>query len=159
MRIAPFEPSEREAVVALALTAWSEVFDALRRELPPIAWSSFYPEGWEARQSADIGALLDREGALCRTAWRGDALAGFVAMRLHPADRMGEVHAIVVHPAHRVAGVASALMAHAEETFRREGLSMSFAETGADAGHVPARGLYEAAGYERWPVMRYVKAL
>jgi hypothetical protein len=38
-------------------------------------------------------------------------------------------------------------------------MTMVMVETGGDPGHAPARGAYEAAGFERWPVARYFKAL
>ena len=36
---------------------------------------------------------------------------------------------------------------------------MMMVETGGDPGHEPARAVYGACGYQRWPVARYFKDL
>src|SRR5699024_7940433 len=84
---------------------------------------------------------------------------GWVCTRIHPEDSMGEVYVIVVDPEHQGHGVGRALMDRAHARVRRAGMRMVMVETGGDPGHGAARRLYEAAGYQRWPVARYFKDL
>jgi ribosomal protein S18 acetylase RimI-like enzyme len=85
--------------------------------------------------------------------------AGFVALKLHPGDRMGEIYMIAVDPAFQRRGIASRLTEHAVELFRNAGMSIAMVETGGDPGHAPARRAYEAAGFTLLPVARYFKSL
>ena len=51
------------------------------------------------------------------------------------------------------------LLERAYERAAHAGMQMVMAETGCDGGHTPARDLYEAEGFVRWPVARYFKDL
>lgn len=54
---------------------------------------------------------------------------------------------------------AGALVQHAIEQARVQGMRMVMVETGDDPGHSPARHLYEGSGFKRWPVARYFKEI
>ena len=131
----------------------------MRSHTLPFAYDAFYPQGWDVRQERDIASFLDREGERVWIAKEGGALAGFVGLRLHPEDRMGEIYVMAVDPDNQRKGIARALMDQAEAVIRGAGMRMVMVETGGDPGHGPARQTYEAAGYERWPVARYFKKL
>ena len=51
----------------------------------------------------------------------------------------------------------TALMNASFRRARDAGMNMVVVETGGDPGHALARATYEKAGFERWPVARYVK--
>ena len=85
--------------------------------------------------------------------------AGFVALKLHPEDRMGEVYTIAVDPDFQRRGIATSLTSHSVEWFKNAGMSIAMVETGGDPGHAPARRAYEASGFRLLPVARYFKAL
>ena len=85
----------------------------------------------------------------------GDDLLGFVGLRLHPEDSMGEIYLLAVDPVHQRCGVASALMGFAMGRFRNAGMKIAMVETGGDPGHAAARQAYERFGFGRWPVARY----
>ncbi len=157
--IDPYSATHRQAVLDLSLKAWGPVFGKMKADVLPYVYECFYPDGWRARQSADIGNFLDSEGAQVRVATRAGKVVGFVGMRLHPEDRMGEIYVLAVDPDHQRRGIAAALMAFAEQHIRDAGMDMVMIETGGDSGHQPARATYEAAGYDRWPVARYFKKL
>ena len=77
-----------------------------------------------------------------------DSLVGFVGLRFHPEDRMGEIHIIAVSPDRQRQGISTALMQHAEDIFRASGAKMIMVETIGDSGHEPARRAYEAFGFD-----------
>ena len=84
---------------------------------------------------------------------------GYIGIRIHPEDMMGEIYIIAVDPDHQGRGAASMLMRFAFDEIKRAGMKMVMVETGGDPGHAPARRAYEAIGFERWPVARYFKQL
>ncbi|GGS48877.1 GNAT family N-acetyltransferase [Actinokineospora fastidiosa] len=159
MRIRPYTPEHRAAVLDLSIRAWASVFPLTRSAVPAFVYDSFYPHGWEARQLADLSAVLDGEPDNVDLAFHGNDLVGWACTRLHPEDHMGELYVLAVHPAHQRRGVGTALMARAAERARTAGMRMLMAETGDDPGHAPARAAYERAGFQRWPVARYFKEL
>lgn len=104
---------------------------------------------------SDIEGFLDAEGERAWVAVRDGAVVGWVGVRLHPEDMMGEIHVLAVDPDHQRRGVATALVEHAMAQMSRSGMRIVMVETGDDPGHAPSRAVYEAAGFERWPVARY----
>lgn len=157
--IAAYDPQDRSALLELALRAWRPVFPLMRRNVPGFVYDSFYPEGWERRQAADLAEILDGEPANVDVALEDGRPIGWVCTRVHPEDNMGEIYVIVVDPDHQRRGIGRALMEHANRRIAEAGMRMVMVETGGDPGHAPARQAYEAAGFERWPVARYFKDL
>lgn len=159
MDIEPYRPARREDVLTLSLRAWRPVFAEMRAAVPAFVYDSFYPRGWEERQRSDLASLLDDEGQNVVVAVDQGVLLGWVCLRFHPEDRMGEIHVLAVDPAHQRRGVATALMNHAFDRGREAGMAMVMVETGGDPGHAGSRATYESAGFVRWPVARYFKNL
>ena len=157
--IIPYRAELREDVLALAIDARTLVFERMRHEVPAFVYAAFYPQGWQARQSVDVAAMLDGEPQNISVAMRHGELAGFVGLRLHPEDAMGEVQIVAVAPRHQRQGVGRALLTLAEERMRAAGMTMVMVETEGDSGHEPARRAYEVFGYERRPVARCFKRL
>ena len=159
MAIDNYRPEDHQAVVELSMRAWGPVFDKLQPAVPAYVFKAFYPDGWQARQAADISAFLDEEGESVLVAREGEAILGWIGLRLHPTDSMGEIYILAVEPASQRSGVASALMDAAMSKLRGAGMTMAMVETGDDPGHAPSRAAYESAGFERWPVARYFREL
>ena len=157
--IEAYDDSFRDDVLALSVRAWEPVFPEMRKAVPGFVYKSFYPDGWRARQTADVGAFLDADESLTWIAHVGRRVLGFVGARVHPEDNMGEIYIIAVDPSAQRRGIATALMDTANAAFRDKGLAMVMVETGGDPGHGASRATYEAAGFERWPVARYFKPL
>lgn len=42
---------------------------------------------------------------------------------------------------------------------KEAGMEVAMVETGADAGHEPARRTYEKAGFHPWPAVKFFKYL
>ena len=157
MEIEPYGPERREELLTLSVRAWRPVFPQLRSSVPAFVYDSFYPQGWERRQVADIARILDEEPNTVRVAVGSSMALGWVCTRLHPEDQMGEIYVLAVDPAHQRRGVATALMNHAFDGIRDAGMAMVMVETGGDPGHAASRASYESMGFERWPVARYFK--
>ncbi|HML92595.1 GNAT family N-acetyltransferase [Methyloceanibacter sp.] len=157
--IIPYAPDFRRQAVRLAIAAWKPVFAKTQNEVPHFVFDAFYPEGWEARQIAEVESLLDTEPETVWLAAQENTVAGFVGIRIHPEDQMGEIHILAVSPDRQRQGVARKLAAFAENEIRERGMKMVMVETVGDTGHEPARRAYEAFGYRQWPVARYFKPL
>lgn len=159
MRIEPYRREFKGAILDLSIRAWRPVFDKLRPAVPGFVYESFYPHGWEKRQVADLTQVLDDEPSTVWVAVDDDAVLGWISVRIHPEDSMGEIYVLAVDPEHQGRGVATALMDHAYALTRAAGMRMILVETGDDPGHAGARATYEKAGFVRWPVARYFKDL
>ncbi|ATQ41760.1 GNAT family N-acetyltransferase [Caulobacter mirabilis] len=159
MEIAPYTPVDEAQVLALSLRAWAPVFEKMRPAVPDYVYRAFYPAGWAARQAADISSYLASEDLTAFVVRENGRILGWIGLRTHPEDRMGEIHILAVDPDAQQRGVARALMDHALAFFRAAGLEIALVETGDDPGHQPSRATYEALGFERWPVARYFRKL
>jgi GNAT superfamily N-acetyltransferase len=159
IEIEPYDANDRAEALEIAIRAWRPVFAQLQRVVPGFVYDNFYPDGWEARQRSELRTVLDQASDKTTVARRNGELAGWISIRIHPADRMGEIYVLCVDPEHERQGVGGALMEHAHQEIRRAGMNMVMVETGDDPGHEAARSAYESAGYQRWPVARYFKAL
>ncbi|MEV0945547.1 GNAT family N-acetyltransferase [Rhodococcus sp. NPDC049939] len=149
----------RDLILDLSIRAWRPVFAELSRAVPPFVFTAFYPQGWERRQIEDLMDVLDREGDMVHVATENGVPLGWVSVRLHPSDSMGEIYVLAVDPEQQRRGIGTALMEHAFGLVRRAGMRMIMVETGDDPGHGPSRATYESAGFKRWPVARYFKDL
>ena len=159
MRIEPYDDARRHEVVRLSLRAWEPVFASLRAAMLPAVFRAFYRDDWRTAQQRAVEAVCADEDVPVWVASEGPRLAGFVALKLHREDAMGEIYMVAVDPDFQRRGVARALTEHALGRFRDAGMAVAMVETGGDPGHAPARRTYEAAGFQLLPVARYFKAL
>jgi len=157
--IIAYETEHRAALLELSLRAWQPVFLQVKTSVPQFVYDSFWPDGWQTRQSADLAEVLDTEPESVDVAVELGHPIGWVCTRLHPDDNMGEIYILVVDPDHQRRGVGRALLRHAYRRVKDAGLRIVMVETGDDPGHAPARRTYEAAGFQRWPVARLFKDL
>jgi GNAT superfamily N-acetyltransferase len=158
--ILPYESAHLEAVVDVALRAWDPVFPLLAQEIPDYVYNTFYPDGWEPRQRVDVTNLCKGDGATqLWVAVDATQVIGFIGLRIHLRDRMGEVYILAVDPTHQQAGVGRSLLNFAIDWFRNQKLALVMVETGADEGHAPARAAYESVGFHRYPIARYFRKL
>ena len=80
------------------------------------------------------------------TAWHGDALVGFGALK-ELDDAHGEVKSMRAAPAARGTGVGCALLDHIVTEARSRGYARLSLETGTATLHAPAIALYRRAGF------------
>ena len=88
-----------------------------------------------------------------------EAVVGFAAAAIRPADNIGEVLMLAVDPQSRNRGLGTQLTEVATDWIREMGMPVAFISTGGDPGHAPARHTYAKAGYRELPVTYYLKAL
>jgi len=159
MMIEPYESSRLAAIVRLSLRAWEPVFESMRDAMLPAVYAAFFRDDWRAAQRRAVESVCADEQVRVWVASEESRTAGFVALKLHPEDRMGEIYMIAVDPDFQRRGIAKRLTAHSVDWFRNAGMSIVMVETGGDPGHAPARRAYESSGFRLLPVARYFKAL
>lgn len=157
--IRPYEAEHLAGVLAVSKRAWTPVFEKLHPAVAPYVYEAFYPDGWWTRQKGDIEAMLSDKETAVWVAIEDRAPVGFVGVRLHPEDQMGEVYILGVDPSHQKRGIGRALLQVAFQQMRLANMKIVMVETGDDPGHAPSRAAYESAGFERWPVARYFRKL
>lgn len=156
--IRTYSPDDADAVVALSLDAWAPVFDSIRTALGDELFDRSYGDDWRAAQRAAVEHALTSSDQVWVSEVDG-AVAGFVAVIFHVADRTGEIHMVAVAPVHQRQGHGRVLTEWATARIKDAGMLIAMVETGGDPGHAPARAVYEQAGYRLLPVARYFKAV
>lgn len=158
-KIIPYNSDYLGEILELTIRAWAPVFPLMQKEIPEYVYQAFYPNGWKARQLTDVEATCrdtETDIWLCLT---DNRLSGYLGLRAHEEDSMGEIYIIAVNPDFQLQGVGAALMEFALKWMRERNLDMAMVETGGDQGHTPSRRTYESAGFERYPVARYFRKL
>jgi len=158
MQIEPYDDSRLDAIVRLSLRAWEPVFASLEVAMGSDIFREQHPD-WRLSQRSAVEAVCKDGDFHVWVASEGSRTAGFVALRLHAADRMGEIHMIAVDPELQGRGIATALTSHSLAWFREAGMTTAMVETGGDPGHAPARRTYESSGFRMLPIARYFKKL
>jgi GNAT superfamily N-acetyltransferase len=158
MQIEPYVTHQLEAVIRVSLRAWSPVFDSIQQVMDTEVYQHFYPD-WHIVQQKAVEEVCGDEDANVWVVIERDTVAGFVAVKLHSEDCMGEVYMLAVDPDFQGRGIGTALMEFALDWMKDAGMSIAMVETGGDPGHAPARHTYEKAGFELLPIARYFKKL
>jgi GNAT superfamily N-acetyltransferase len=167
IQIEPYAPCHLDAVIRLSLQAWTPVFDSIQKAMNADVYQAFYPDHWRVSQQKaveDVCTAEDTTVWVARVCDRPEnnnpgSTVGFVAVKLHPEDSMGEIYMVAVDPEFQGHGIGSRLIEFALNWMKDAGMSIAMVETGGDPGHAPARHTYEKAGFELFPVARYFKKL
>lgn len=159
MHIRPYETNQLDAIVRLSLRAWAPVFDSIKSILKPDVYREFYPDGWQSSQQRAVEDVCKSGEAHVWTAIEDTETVGFVAVKLHQQIKLGEIYMIAVDTDYQRRGIATALTHFAVNWMKDAGMTVAMVETGADAGHAPARRTYEQAGFDLLPLARYFKKL
>jgi len=158
MEITPYDVSRLDAIVQLSLRAWEPVFASLENAMDSDVYREQHPD-WRVTQQNAVESACAAEDVRVFVASEGPLTLGFVALKLHTEERMGEIYMIAVDPDCQRRGIATALTNHSLAWLRRSGMTTVMVETGGDPGHAPARRTYESAGFRLLPVARYFKKL
>ena len=159
MRIEPYEAHQLDAVVRLSLRAWAPVFDSIQKVMDFDVYRAFYPDNWRVSQQKAVEDVCAAEDTNVWVAIDTDSTVGFIAVKLHSEDSMGEIYMIAVDPDFQGQGIGTALIEFALNWMKEAGMSVAMVETGGDPGHETARRTYEKAGFGLFPVARYFKKL
>ncbi len=159
MQIEAYAPPHLESVVRLSIRAWTPVFDSLQNVMNADVYQAFYPNQWQVSQQQAVEAVCAATDTSVWVAIGKGLTVGFVAVKLHLEDSMGEIYMVAVDPDFQGHGIGSALVEFALAQMKDAGMSIAMVETAGDPGHAPARHMYEKAGFELFPVARYFKPL
>ena len=159
MQIEPYVPQHLDDVIRLSLRAWEPVFVSIYQTMGEDVYGTFYPDGWRISQEQAVTAVCVDDDVHVWVALDGDTAVGFVAIKLHTEDKMGEIYMVAVDPDVQGQGIGRALTDFAVAWMTEAGMAIAMVETGGDPGHAPARRTYEKAGFTLWPVARYFKKL
>ena len=157
--IVAYTPEHLEGVLDITRRAWSPVFPLMQDDIPDYVFDAFYPDGWLKRQLADVEMTCRDDETSMWVSFTDGELSGFLGLRAHEEDSMGEIYIIAIDPRYQRRGLGTALMMFAFDWMRERDLTMAMVETGDDGGHAPARAAYESAGFARYPVARYFRRL
>jgi GNAT superfamily N-acetyltransferase len=159
MQIELYDPRYLDDVISLSLRAWTPVFDSIQNAMNPDVYQVFYPNHWRISQQKAVEDICAAEDTNVWVAINSGSIAGFVAVKLHSEDNMGEIYMVAVDPDFQCRGIGNALIEFALAWMKDAGMLIAMVETGGDPGHAPARHAYEKVGFELFPVARYFKKL
>lgn len=80
------------------------------------------------------------------TAWQDEVLLGCIALKQHSAE-LGEIKSMRTAPTARGKGFGRILLQHLEQEAKQLGIAELYLETGSMDFFLPARRLYESAGF------------
>ena len=160
LEIRPYEAADLDAIVELSLRAWQPVFESLREVLGDAIFARLHEPDWPTVQAEAVRSSCTSDERDVFVAIADGRPVGFAAVALNAFhERMGVVDMIAVDPDYQRRGIARQLMARSAEHMRSHGMDIAALGTGGDAGHGPARALYEALGYTALPGVRYLRLL
>ena len=158
--IRPYDEGDLDAIIEFSLRAWEPVFASLREVLGEAIFARLHQPDWRAGQAETVRSSCTSDERHVFVAVADGRAVGFVAVAVNAFhEGMGVVDIIAVDPAYQGRGIARQLMDLSVEHMRAEGMDIAAVETGGDAGHGPARALYESLGYTALPVVRYLRLL
>lgn len=160
--IRAYRADDRDAVVDLALRAWTPVFASMRGVTGDEIDHLLHGDDWRVYQRRSVEDTLDNEAMHLWVAHDPDdegAVVAFVAVTLHVDDAMGQIWMLAVDPDAQGRGLGTTLTNFATDWIREAGMRLAMIGTGGDRGHAPARRAYEKAGYTALPTVQYLKAL
>ena len=159
-RLRSYRPADEEPVVALSLRAWAPVFASVANVLGSQLNGLLHGADWRPFQAEAVRATLadpETEGWVAESEAR---VVGFVVFQVADSERrIGQIALLAVDPDAQRRGIGTALTEFATDRLRDRGLAVAVIGTGGDAGHAPARRLYEKASYTPMPIVQYFKAL
>jgi GNAT superfamily N-acetyltransferase len=157
-----YRPEDREAVVDLALRAWTPVFASMRGVTGDEIDQLLHGDDWRVYQRQSVEGALDNEAMHLWVAEDPGAervVVAFLAVTLHRDDAMGQIWMLAVDPDAQGRGLGTTLTNFATDWMREAGMRLAMIGTGGDPGHASARRAYEKAGYTAMPTVQYLKAL
>jgi len=101
---------------------------------------------WREWKGAELKAFCENSLDRVYVAELNGVVVGYMTYNLDRAKRIGSVGNNAVSPAYQRRGIATNLLKAVLETFKEEG--MGYAQVGTMEIDIPARRLYEKAGFE-----------
>ena len=92
MQIEPYDPRYLDAVIRLSLRAWTPVFDSIQKAMNADVYQAFYPNHWRVSQQKAVEDVCAAEDTNVWVAMDAGSTVGFVAVKLHSENCMGEIY-------------------------------------------------------------------
>jgi ribosomal protein S18 acetylase RimI-like enzyme len=160
MRIRACSTADHDAIVALSLRAWAPVFESVDGVLGEALSKLLHGDDWRVHQAGEVRETLADASQSVWVAEVAEQVVGFAAARAVDRPRLiGEITMLAVDPAAQRRGVGKALTDRAAKWLCDQGMRVAIVETGGEAGHAPARRVYEQAGFRVLPIARYFREL
>jgi ribosomal protein S18 acetylase RimI-like enzyme len=158
--IRPFETSDRDRVLDIAVAAWQPVFKSYREILGGELFDTMHA-GWEEDKRSQVRSACEgKHGALVQVGVLSGQVAGFVTYYSNGRTKVGEIGNNAVHPDFQKKGVATALYEAVLSDLKASGMEHVEVHTGGDPSHAPARAAYEKVGFNiEIPSVTYYRQL
>ena len=146
-----FEPATAARLPVLEeirRAAFAPVFASFRRILGETIYALAQAREDAAQEQMLASLLAPASEWEVYAARRGEALVGFVAIKLDHDTTVGEIGLNAVHPDHAGQGIGTAMYAFAVAHMKASGMRVATVATGGDPSHAPARAAYRKAGFD-----------
>ncbi len=141
-------PEDAARLQAIRRAAFAPIFASFRSILGDEIYDLAQRRVDEAQEGLLTSLMAGDPGWTLYVAQSGDAVVGFVAVRLDPETYVGEIGLNAVDPAQAGKGVGTAMYEFAVERMREAGMKVATVGTGGDPSHAPARRAYQKAGFD-----------
>jgi ribosomal protein S18 acetylase RimI-like enzyme len=164
--IRSLQPSDVDALAAIAVAAWQPIFAFYRRTMGDDLFFAAHP-GWQQEKARQVRNACALDGsaivAVAEVPTIGHTAArvvGFCTCYANSMTGIGEVGNNAVHPDWQGERIAQRLYAYVFERLRERGMRYVRVRTGGDPAHAPARRAYQKAGFEiALPGVEYYREL
>jgi mycothiol synthase len=154
MPIEPYSGHFLLQILELSLRAWAPVFTSIEKAMDAEVYQHFHPD-WRESQRKAVEAACTADDTDAWVALEDGGVVGFVVVKPHAEDDMGEIYMLAVDPNQQGRGIGTALMKYAMAWMKERGMAVAMVETGGDPGHAAARRTYEKLGFGLFPIARY----
>jgi len=142
-------PGATDQIVAIALDAWTPIYDYYRQTMGDALFLAEYPD-WRAHKGDHIRHdARGEDGAHVLVAVVGKRIVGFATYTTDHSKGIGEIGNNAVLTELQGHGIGGDLHRRALDLMREAGMRYARVSTGLDPAHAPARQAYERRGFGR----------
>lgn len=158
--IRKFKPGDLDAVLDIAVAAWSPIFDYVRETLGERLMRAEFPD-WQRQKKKTVKDACELDNrAFVFVVEEGKEIIGFITLYTDDDSLVGRIGNNAVHPGWQGKGVGGTMYQYAFSFLKEKGMKFVKVYTGGDPAHAPARRAYEKAGFStRLPHVEYYREL
>ncbi len=146
------DQNDLESIVSIVRDVWTMGSDYGREKMYGRQMGG---KPWQDWIEASVRTYISQQETAVFTIKQDGIIAGFISCRINPANGLGEIGYNAVSPAFLGRGYGKFLLDAALRHLREAGVREVEVVTGEDAGHAPARAVYESAGFQ--PFQRSIR--
>ena len=160
IEIREFRSSDLDAMVEIAIAAWTPIFANFRILMGDDLFLTAFPD-WQRDKARQVRTACGPQStAMVYVAEQGAGIVGFITFYANDATGIGEIGNNAVHPEHQGLGIGPQMYEQAFARLRERGMRFVKVSTGGDVAHAPARKAYEKAGFcVQLPCVDYYRPL